>query len=290
MRQLRLARVWQALVDYCGRGRRPLRVRLHGFPALLNPGNPYPFILAENPGFNEPLVQLVRQVHRHLGRPLVVIDVGASIGNTALLLAAECGEALGRLHCLEGDADFLAYLQHNTARLARVTVYHAMLARAVGVTRALQHHHPGTAGAIGDRDAPATTLDHLMLVAESRFDVLKSDIDGSDGEALAGAAQLLARDHPAVIFEWHPFLIREAGHAPETAFSTLCAAGYRTFLWFTNQGNFSHFSAGEPAEVEKWNRALLALRPYGDPHFDVIALPESLSALELPLATFGVAT
>jgi FkbM family methyltransferase len=246
-------------------------------------------LVHEFPDFNRPLVELVNQVHRHLNRPLTAIDVGASLGNTALLLMAECGTKIQRLHSIEGDNEFFSLLEQNTSRFPQVTRHLAMLAREPGQTRNLVHHHPGTAGATGDSLVSATTVDELLCKREQSFDVLKIDVDGSDGEVLAGAGRLLQRDQPAVIFEWHPFLLQKAGNDPFTAFSTLREHGYQTFLWFKNTGAFSHFSEGHERDLQRWQKYLLALHPHGDPHFDVIALPSGMHDLELPLASFGIA-
>jgi FkbM family methyltransferase len=290
MFRLHLDWLWQAAVNYVNRAPGPLRTSLHGFEAWLNPGNPYPFVIAEIPSFNRPLVELVSRMHRSMGRLLTAIDVGASVGNTALLLMAQCADALATLHCVEGDPAFFALLERNTRRFPGVIRHRAMLARQTGTTKALVHHHPGTAGASGDTQVTATTLDDLLLAQAPHYDVLKVDVDGSDGEALAGARGLLERDQPATIFEWHPHLLQQAGNDPLAPFSVLRSTGYDTFLWYTNKGDFSHFSTGENSELEKWRLHLLALQSHGDPHFDVIALPPHLRPLEPALASFGIAS
>lgn len=131
---------------------------LHGFPARLNGGNPYPFLLQAVPLFNRPLVELVRQTSAALGRPVHVIDVGASLGNTVLLLEEQAGSCLEGIHCVEADADFLPLLRTNTARFPHVRLHEAMLARAPGRVAALVHNHPGTATAAGSATVAATTL------------------------------------------------------------------------------------------------------------------------------------
>src|SRR5215470_14150535 len=60
----------------------PVRTRLHGFNVLVNPGNPYCFIVHDCHQFNAPLVQLVHEMGKVRKRPLVFVDVGAGIGDT----------------------------------------------------------------------------------------------------------------------------------------------------------------------------------------------------------------
>ena len=265
----------------------PVPTRLYGFRATLNGGNPYPFLLASFTDFNRSVVELVRQVARAAGRPVVVIDVGASLGNTVLLLEEQAGAELAALHSVEADAGFITLFRENTAQFPNVTLHPAMLAREPGEVAALFRHHPGTAMATGSAKVPATTLDALLLPVAPRFDVLKIDIDGSDGEALAGARQLLARDQPAVIFEWHPALARAAGNDPHVAFTVLQTAGYKRLLWFRNTGAFSHFSQSDDPEIATWVDYLLRMQPHGDPHFDVVALPPTLEHIAPIVASFG---
>jgi FkbM family methyltransferase len=285
--QLRLNWVEQRLRKIYSAQIAPFETRVHGFNARLNGGNPYPFIIAEHPFFNRPLTELVRQIGRAAGHPIVVIDVGASSGNTVLLLQQQTSSAIARIHCVEADDEFLALLKHNTAQFPNVILHQAMLAREAKPVASLVHHHRGSAMATGPGSVNATTLDHLLLAQEPRFDVLKIDIDGSDGEALAGAEKLLQRDHPAVIFEWHPALIQQTGFDPHAAFTTLGANGYRRFLWFRNTGQFSHFGSDADPEIATWEKFLRLSQRFGDPHFDIIALPPHLESFTFSLATFG---
>ncbi len=287
LRVLRLGPIDRRLRGIYDSYRGPVRTRLHGFPATINGGNPYPFLLVSFPDFNRALVELARITSAALGRPLVVIDVGASLGNTVLLLQAEAAPAIAAIHCVEADEEFLPLLRENTAQFPSVVLHQAMLARAAGPISSLVHQHRGTATAAGSTKVEATTVDALLLNVAPRFDLLKIDIDGSDGEALAGAGALLRRDQPAVIFEWHPALIRGAGNDPFAAFAALSAAGYRRFLWFRNTGPFSHFSTADDPEIAVWEEYLREMQPHSDPHFDIIALPPRLESLAASIASLG---
>jgi FkbM family methyltransferase len=284
LRLHRLVRTLRRLYDsYPG----PIVTRVHGIRAKLNGGNPYPFLVEEHPLFNRPLVELVRHVAAQVDRRVVVIDVGASLGNTVLLLKEHAADSIVALHCIEADEGFFPLLQENTARYSEVVLHRAMLAREPKLVASLVHHHPGTAAAIGLETVPATTLDLLLLDRLPHCDIIKIDIDGSDGEALLGAGQLLKRDRPAVIFEWHPHLIHQAGNDPRAAFAALDAVGYRCLLWFRNTGHFSHFSNAACSEIKSWERFLLEMQRFGDPHFDIVALPPQLEHLAFTIASLG---
>ncbi len=264
-----------------------IQTRIHGFPAVMNGGNPYPFIVSTFPLFNRALVELALQQGRDAGRKLVVIDIGASLGNTVLLLQDQAGASIDSIHCVEGDPEFAELLEINAARFSNVVIHLAMLSREPGRIAALVRQHPGTATASGAGKVDATTADSLLLPAAPRFDLLKVDIDGSDGEALTGASRLLRRDQPTVIFEWHPALALKAGNDPRAAFAALSQAGYRRLLWFRNTGEFSHFGSVDDREIETWEKYLVAMETHADPHFDVIALPGRLEHLAFGIASFG---
>lgn len=155
----------------------------------------------------------------------------------------------------------------------------------------LVRHHQGTASATNfENKIPATTLDALFPADQTvgAIDVLKIDIDGYDGEALEGAASLLVRDRPAVIFEWHPDLILKTGNNLFTSFDVLHQAGYNLFLAFRNTGHFSHFGAGRREDLELWAKYLLHFQAASDPHFDIVALPDGMKDLQVPLASMGL--
>lgn len=285
LRTLRLGAIERTLRDRYDRDRGEIETRLHGFRARINGGNPYPFYAAQLPEFNRALVDLVSQTSQHLRRTVNLIDIGAAIGDTVLLLQQRAPHALAAIHSVEPQPSFVRLFRHNTGRFPNVILHEAMLSSHSGYIRSLVHNHAGTATSAGEANVAATTVDDLLLAAAPRFDVLKIDIDGSDGEALAGASKLLERDHPAVIFEWHPALIKQAGHDAFRAFQVFEAAGYNRLLWFRNDGPFSHFSTTRDPEIATWHEYLLRMQPHGDPHFDIVALPRALEVLAAPLAS-----
>jgi len=265
---------------------------IHGKRMLINAGNPYPFIVNDVPLFNRPLVALMREVCKKRGRSLIMIDCGAAFGDTAFLLNEHCPEAVGKIHCVDGDAEFLSILRANAARLPfHMTIQQAMLARTGMQIPSLVRHHLGTASATGGGEkTQATTLDALFETSAcpDKIDVLKIDLDGYDGEALMGARALLIRDKPAVIFEWHPNLALSAGNEPFAAFDALRETGYKICLAFLNTGHFSHFGADRRENLELWMQYLLHYQKASDPHFDIVAIPEELGGIQLPLSYMGL--
>jgi hypothetical protein len=53
-------------------------------------------------------------------------------------------------------------------------------------------------------EIPATSLDEFVYVdGNSPPDFIKIDVEGSEGEAIAGARRLLAQYHPSLLLEIH---------------------------------------------------------------------------------------
>jgi FkbM family methyltransferase len=233
-----------------------------------------------------PLVELVNQAHIASKSPINLVDVGAAVGDTVLLLSSNCGEMVGHFLCIDGDPEFFGYLQENLAEDANVTVFMALLSSSEKTERSLVRTHAGTASAQGRGEIHATTLDALIAEWGKRpVHVLKIDVDGFDGRVLRGGPRLLAENRPAVIFEWHPILCRQTGNSHDDHFEMLREHGYTRFLWFTKFGDFSHFTEGE----ERVSRALMAELCFRgkhskDWHYDVIALHDTSSIDPLALA------
>jgi FkbM family methyltransferase len=236
----------------------------------MNFGYAYPLFAAQYPRYNEPLVAVVREARERLSRPVRLVDVGAAIGDTVLLVEQRLGpSALGPSLCVEADSEFLGYLRRNLTDEPHVTVVDALLSRDESGAPDLVRTHAGTASAQGEGRTPTTTLDAVLTRQGLVPDVVKVDTDGFDGAVLAGARDTLMQHHPAVIFEWHPALLARTGNPLLEAFEVLRAAGYDDFTFADRRG--------DPVQVVDTSQGLsdLARRCIqtgdGDEHFDVTA-------------------
>jgi|GEM_PF-985983 len=274
--------LWRKLYLYYAKGRLPIRVQLHGRTLVLNAANPYPFILADAPLFNSGLVAAATCLRLHLKRPLRIVDVGASIGDTIVLLNHCLPGGIESCLCIDGEKENQPFFLANTNGIPGISMHFAMLSARVADMPSLIRHHPGTAMAAGDGRVPSETLDRLLAACGNagKCDLLKIDVDGGDGEVLLGAGKTLLNQQPLVIFEWHPFLIQLCGNDHCAAFSALAAAGYSKMLWFSNRGVLSHLTTiPTRAEIDWWRDLLVARnRPLG-PHFDIIAFPPAWNSL-----------
>lgn len=279
-----VGQIWQRANALANRrwGDEDVELTLHGHSARINFSNPYPFAVRRYPNYNAPQVELVALTSETLSRPIEVIDVGAAVGDTALLLLDRCGGAIRQLDCVEGDENFTQMLRENLTD-SRVFTHQALLSDTAGpIPGLVRSQHEGTASAHGDDRVMATTLD--VLFNDASPDVIKVDTDGYDGRILAGANDLLQRSHPAVLFEWHPSLCELVGTDPLQAFNVLRNTGYNRFVFFTKFGQFSHFGS---EHIDKLMRLCLTSTTLSDWHYDVVALYQSSQIDEVSLANLG---
>ena len=150
------------------------------------------------------------------GPGAVAMDVGGNIGAVASWLARRVGPA-GRVVVFEPDAGNLAVLRRNLDLngAANVDVIEKGAWESEG---ALEFHAGGNyTSSFRETDyvqqhpdlyqvvrLPVTTIDaEVARLGLQRLDLIKMDIEGSEGPALRGALATLRRLRPAVVVETH---------------------------------------------------------------------------------------
>lgn len=281
------AKIWKKLWDAsCRRFKGPVSARIHGTKAIMNYGYTYPLSVRIFPYLNAPFVELAYQTWKAKGNKVTVADVGAAIGDTVLLLSANLPNAFRSFVCIDGDPEFFGYLEHNLQHVPEKHLICCLLSGADEEISDLVHIHTGTASSQSIERRTATTLSKVI---KEEIDLLKIDVDGFDGRVLLGAADLLNRSHPSVIFEWHPILCQQTGNNWTDHFKVLVSSGYSRFLWFTKFGYFSHFSTGNSeSDVNALAEYCLA-NVSKDWHYDIVALHDTsrISTIELANLSFA---
>jgi FkbM family methyltransferase len=209
---------------------------VRGIPILLPASHKLPIYVGQHPLYDTLPRRVAAFVRRTLG-PLVMIDVGANVGDTILL----CGEAEGDAFLgVEAHAPYVAYLRHNTRSLRSCVVVEALCAATSVPEVAIQAYaHDGTARVVSSAEGTRlrqVSLDDLL--AELTFpapNFLKVDTDGSDLEVLRGARGLLVRRRPLVLFECDG---KDATYADSLTgiMASFAAAGYVSALVYGNLG------------------------------------------------------
>jgi FkbM family methyltransferase len=267
-------------------GGRPVRTMLHGTPAVLNFGHPYPVWARRWPSYNDPVVEAVLATHVMMGRPVTVLDIGANVGDTALLLDSSAASAIGRLIAVEADAEFLRYLRENLESVRFTTeVWPTYLSRDGGRLPGVVRTQPGTGELAGPGQTASRRLDDVWAEhGTPRVDVIKTDTDGYEGQVLAGARQLITASKPVIVFEWAPTCFDTTDNDAHEPFAVLSELGYDRFIWFDKYGTFNHIEVGYSATTVEAQAALCRQsKSLPSWHYDIIALHagHDLSAVDV---------
>ena len=204
-------------------------VMLGGVPTVLEGAADDPYFQAVV-GQAAALDGLAALIQRQVPRDSTVIDVGANIGLSTILLA----RMTGRVIAFEPSPPNVEFLRRNLERngITNVDVRAVAASSEPGVLRfhiaqfgAGSHVvAPGhvSSDTVPTVDVPAVTLDEADLPAVA---FIKIDAEGHEPDVLAGARQLLARDLPLIYTEMNIWCLSAfAGHSPGALVRTLWSA------------------------------------------------------------------
>jgi FkbM family methyltransferase len=170
----------------------------------------------------------------HLRDGMVVIDVGANVGDLTAV-AAEAVRPPGRVIAFEPAPANARRLRERFAATPHVYVHHAAVSDRSGslhlhLDAANSKRHslfPSIVSVPGDSIlVPSVRLDDVREEIEP-VDLIKIDAQGAEGRILAGARALIERDRPVLLFELWPAGMIAAGTPPAALLASLERLHYR---------------------------------------------------------------
>jgi FkbM family methyltransferase len=164
------------------------------------------------------------------------LDVGANVGVHTIRLAKLAGPD-GAVTAIEPDPE-LARRARGNVQLNEVTNVRVIQAAAADRAATALLYRPGTADT---NRARASLLHHTYLTGQTQevptvtldelcpdpVALIKIDVEGAEADVVAGAAATIARDHPAIIFEYAP---QALGREVSSPFGWLAEQGYEMLL------------------------------------------------------------
>ena len=190
-------------------------------------------------GHYEPVVTAI--VRETLKPGMTFVDVGANWGYFTLLAAGLVGGS-GQVLAIEPDPRLVEALSENVTRgaLAQVTVLALAAGEEVGTLTlagydekeenfGLSRIIPNGNGSRQTFEVRADSLDNILAARNvSEIDLLKMDIEGAEGLAIAGLKHSLA-EHKVkrLLLELHPAQLMELGSHHQQITNQLEAAGYK---------------------------------------------------------------
>lgn len=221
---------------------------LYGHDLLMPAEHPLASTLAAFPQYNRPLAlagQAIAEI-ADANSPLVVIDVGANIGETIAIIEERC-PGIGRYLCIEADQNIAELCRMNHKGNDRVQVKQSFIGENEGDAVWLKDDgraNPSTKLAGQDELPYCDRLVRLDTIAApfaesiGMISLIKIDTEGYDFSVMRSAPKLLHRYKPALYFEWYPELLRGLEELVWSGFEYLESAGYSHFTFFTNKGDY----------------------------------------------------
>jgi FkbM family methyltransferase len=213
---------------------------------------------------------------RRLLKPdTVLVDIGANVGYYTMLAAAQVGPT-GKVIALEPGLTNGKLMRMSIAAngFDNVVLHPYAAAHQNGTGRfwldedSNGHLLPAEAPAVPEtaETVPMVTLDSL-LQDEPRIDIIKMDIEGSEGLALQGMRQLIQRHRPILFteFSWEALPI-SSGISPEDYLDQLRVLGY-TLLIIHRAGGLSPTPQSN-AQIMQYRG-----KPGSLHHLDLLAYP-----------------
>jgi FkbM family methyltransferase len=191
------------------------------------------------PMYDKALPRISVNIQEIAGK-LIVIDVGANIGDTATLISEKVNGA--SILCVEGNEKVLEFLNYNIKfiRNNSITIEPRFCTDFPSNTGFSVDMHYGTAKLVKDETSSiqGDTLDN-MVNRNSVFqdtNLLKIDTDGFEITVFNGAKKIIQQIQPIIYFEFNPHDYEKAGQDTFYLFDLLASAGYKKALFYTNCG------------------------------------------------------
>jgi len=186
-------------------------------------------------GFTSASADLIEFV-RYLKPDGIILDVGANIGITALLMAQAAPEC--EVVAFEPSPENAAFFRENLSAEQRVRLVASGVAEEAGELRFLVHAGANCHAVSEDylfaetgsfTSVPVVTLDDEFPTGDVSF--IKIDVEGFEPHVLAGARNLIARCRPWLWMEFNSVALNVAhGYSP-MAFATGLFKTFEVFYW-----------------------------------------------------------
>lgn len=208
-------------------------VRIHNNNRLVQ-------VYAQFPEFGQELGRLAQAIEAVYGR-VYMLDIGANVGDTALLMRASCQSTIV---CIEGDAIVYELLQQNTAQDKAMSTYCCFLGESNSNMQA-QLSQVGTnltivPSAEGGSSIAIQTLDSFVQqhLQQQNIKLIKIDAEGYDFKILRGAATVLQQYKPVIYAEYNRTNTDVLGINVIDEWRYLSSLGYAYAMFYDPYGRF----------------------------------------------------
>ncbi len=177
------------------------------------------------------------------------IDIGANVGDTALIIRASSKIPV---ISIEGDPGYFDYLERNTKGKEAITPINCFVGKETEAVKGSLVKVNGTGKIVSDGSGTETNVLSLIDILKkenikgSDITLLKSDTDGFDFGILLGSSDFIKSHKPSLFFEYEintPQSQKESLELIELLGNT----GYK-FIIYDNYGNFMSLVDTDPVK------------------------------------------
>lgn len=214
--------------------------KVGNYELLYPEGHDFPQIFHHYPQYARNLQLIISNLFKY-NPDLMMIDVGANIGDTAVLVKQIADIPI---LCIEGDDKFIPYLEKNTSSMHNISISRTFLGDDSNNNKKLnKFYHEGTMRLVKDEIGDTLnlfTLDDILKdfpqFINARF--LKVDTDGFDYNVLKGASNYLQRVKPVIFFEYDREFMENINENGLNVFPYLESLNYSQLIFYDNYGRF----------------------------------------------------
>jgi|GEM_PF-5685495 FkbM family methyltransferase len=216
-----------------------VRRNIYGRDVLMPKAHSISFNLAHFPYYNSNLQRIVQQYQQYREGPFSILDIGANIGDTLLMLRQVTDHPI---RCFEGDPFYFSLLEKNSINIPRSWLHPVLLSDKPGTLKVKNNINLGTSTFTADTDGGAaadfTSIDVFAAghFPEEAVGIIKSDTDGYDLKIIKGAACTIGKHRPVLFLEFDRTLFEKNGDDGMQFLDFLATLNYEGLLLYDNFG------------------------------------------------------
>ena len=198
-----------------------------------------PEYLAIHPYYSMNLGRIAGYIQEFF-KNFTIIDVGANIGDSVALIRSAGIQT--KIHCIEGEPEFLKYLEQNIRQFEGIIVHKTYLGDTLAsIDIENINSREGTSKIETEATGISANGLHIIPLDQLNADftglkLLKIDTDGYDFKILRGAKETLAKYKPVIFAEYSPRDFVQVDPGYMKVFDMLAALGYDKIIFYDNYG------------------------------------------------------
>lgn len=172
-----------------------------------------------------PYAKEINLIKQYVNSDSIVLDIGANIGSFTVFLAG----IAKHVYAFEPEPNNFKQLKENTRHLKNVEIHEVAISNRSDfktlyicpTDNGMNRLYPSKWCDGGEEKIVETIkLDDATRISDhNTVGFIKMDIEGYEYHAIRGAINLIKRDHPVIMMEWHPPSLEEAGAKPRSFYN-----------------------------------------------------------------------